>query len=388
MTTIKARIVTPTGIVDGAVCVEAGTVRRVGPAGTEADHDFGDALIVPGFIDVHLHGLGRYGMFEVDDLLGAAALQVRYGTTGFLPTVASLTEDQFIRFGRNVREARAAAPPLSAEIIGAHFEGPFINPIRKGGMKAERLRPMDPGECRRYVDDVGDVMKLMTLSPELDGSAEVIALLRANGTVVSLGHSDATREQFEAAVEAGLSHVCHLFNTFDRATAAHRGIWPSTLITAILANDAVTCELICDMHHVPPDTVKITARALAPGRFVAMTDSMRGAGLPPGDYRTTDGRPYTTRDGVGTTMEDHVILGSVLTMNRAFGNLVTRAGVDPVLAARCTATNPARALGMDDLRGSIEPGKRADMAVLDAEFDCVATFLGGEVAYVREGGGQ
>ena len=382
MTAITGRIVTPDGICEGTVRIENGRIAEVTAAPiAEEGGDFGGAFIVPGFIDVHLHGIGAFGMFEVADIVAAAALQVRYGTTGFLPGVASQTEEQYLEFGRNVREAQQRIKERSARILGAHFEGPFINPERKGGMDARYLRAMDLGECRRYLDEVGDVIRLMTLSPELDGSEAVIRLLREHGVVVSLGHSDATPEDLQRAVEAGLSQVCHLFNTFRPSAEEHRGIWQSALLTAILAHDALNCEIICDMHHVVPENVKIVARVLAPDRFIAITDSMTGAGLPPGEYEMADGRRYTTKSGVGTLLSDGTIVGSVLTMNRAFRNLVEVAGLDPALAARFTATNPARAMGISDDVGSIEPGKRADMAVLDENYDCIATFVGGELIH-------
>ena len=381
MTTIRGRIVTPHAIRRGVLMIEEGRIREIADDMAQlTDYDFGDALIVPGFIDVHLHGVGGYELHETSDILKAAAVQVRFGTTAFLPTSASLTEEGYIAFGRNVREARSVASEDCAEIVGAHFEGPFINPVRKGGMRAEFLRAPSLAECRRYLEAAGDAMALMTLSPELEGAHEVIRELCRHGVVVSIGHTDAAPEDLQSAIDAGARSVCHLFDTFDHPIQP-RGVWPPTLIASVLANDALSCEVICDMRHVLPEYVKICARVLQPDRFIAITDSMLGAAMPPGEYAAASGQRYHTHTGVARRCEDNVIVGSVLTMNRAFGNLVTTVGLDPCLAARFCATNAAKLLGRGQEQGRIEPEMRADLAVLNAEFECVATFVQGRLAY-------
>jgi len=380
---LAGRIVTPDGVASGAVRMENGRIASItsAPLRERPHRDFGQALIVPGFIDMHLHGVGPHVMFGVEDILGAARLQVSFGTTGFVPTASSLTEERYIELGRNVREAQRNAPRAAARVLGVHFEGPFINPERKGGMDGVFLRPIDLAECSRYLEEVGDVLKVMTLSPELDGAEEAIRLLSGHGVVVSLGHSDATPEQLRRAVSAGLRHVCHLYNTFRRHTPKRDGLWATDLIAAVLAEDTLTCEVICDMHHVSPENVKFTSRVLRPDRFVAITDGMTGAGLPEGEYELADGRRYSTSGGLGRLVADGVVVGSVLTMDRAFRNLVEVVGLDPATAARFTATNPARVLNIAAETGSIEPGKRADIAVLGEDYRVLATFVGGEQVY-------
>ena len=213
---IKGRIVTPDGIVNGAVAVEHGRIAGVEYSADAAGEvfDYGSNLIVPGFIDIHLHGIGPYTMFAASDMINAAKLQLQYGTTAFLPTAASMTDGEFIEFAQNTVQAQKLATGTGAAILGAHFEGPFINPAKKGGMDAKYLQPMSLEQCRRYVDT--GALKYMTLSPELPGSEEVIRYLSQNGVTVSLGHTRATPEESLRAAAAGASAVCHLFNTFDR----------------------------------------------------------------------------------------------------------------------------------------------------------------------------
>jgi N-acetylglucosamine-6-phosphate deacetylase len=382
---IKGRIVTPDGIVSGTVAVDKGRIVRVEPVSDASAEvfDYGSNLIVPGFIDIHLHGIGPYTMLGEEDMVGAAKLQLKYGTTAFLPTAASITDAAFIEFAKNTVKAQKRARGAGAVIIGAHFEGPFINPVKKGGMDAKYLQDMSLENCCRYLET--GALKYMTLSPELPGSEEVIRYLVENGVVVSLGHTKATREEMLTATAAGATSVCHLFNTFDRTGEAEPGVWKPGLVESILENRKLSCELICDMQHVMPEYVRLAEASLRPHRFIAITDSMTGAGLPSGDYLMMDGqRWYSTRSGAGRLRDapcKNGLVGSVITMNQAFANLVEVCGFNAGDAARYTSSNAARLLGLDMEMGSIAPGRKANLAVLNERYECVATFIDGEKLY-------
>ena len=385
MLAVKGRVVTPERVETGAVTISGERIASVGePADQGVTHDYGDALILPGFLDIHMHGLGPYGVTETDDILGVARLQPTYGTTGFLPGVASLSVEGYLEFVRNLRRAQGAAPAGSARILGAHFEGPFINPDRKGGMRAEQLRPVSLDECRLYLDEAGGALRMMTLSPELEGAEAVTRLLRERDVVVALGHSKASTEQIERAVAAGARHVCHLFNAFLRPREIEAGLWDVDRVFAIFREGGVNCELISDLHHVKPEPMRLAFQALGPDRIVAATDAMAGAGAGPGVHTMMDGRSYATHDGAARLVTTGALVGSVLTMNRAFVNLVERVGLDEVAAAKATATNAARALGLGDETGALEFGKRADIAVLRPDGEALATYLAGERVYVRD----
>lgn len=377
------QIVTPDKVEQGSVFIESGRITDIKPTDdpSDADYNYSTAFIVPGFIDVHMHGQGDYGIFDVEDLLGIAKNQLQFGTIGFLPAAASLAEEKYHQFALNVRQAQNQVPENSALILGAHFEGPFINPLHKGGMDAEFLRLPDVPECQRYLDAAGDVIKIMTLSPELKGSDSVIRLLKQNGIVTSLGHSSASKENLDDAVAAGLTHICHLFNTFEKKKNKDGWQWIPGLLEAILNNDSVTVELICDMQHVLPEYINLSIRACGDDRIVAITDSMQGAGFAPGEYRMTDGREYSTREGIGKLTSNGTVVGSVLTMDKAFANLVTSCGQPIERVSKFTSGNPAKILGLDNELGSIAPGKYADLAILDSDFNCIATFMNGEKVY-------
>jgi N-acetylglucosamine-6-phosphate deacetylase len=384
MSVIAGRLVLPDKTVDGAIEIEGDRIAGIVPDGDVPDEgDFGDCLIVPGFIDLHFHGLERHDVFETEDLIAIAGLQPKYGTTGFVPGVASLSVDRFLAFGRHVLTAQAEAGPNSSEILGGHFEGPFVNRAAKGGMDADFLRPVDLDECRRYLDEVGEAMKIMTIAPELTGAIELIRLLREHDVVVSIGHSRATPEDLERAVDAGLTHVCHLYNAYEREGDDPDWPWKRGLLDVILESKRLNAEVICDMVHVRREHILLAIERFGPDRFIGITDSLQGAGLPPGEYPMVDGRMMSNRSGAARLVSNGTLVGSVMTMNRSFGNLVEQCQIDLIHAARFTSTNAAKAIGIGDSVGSIEVGKRANLAVLNDEYECVATYVAGREVYKR-----
>jgi len=384
MKTIQGRIVTPTEIFHGWMQIENGRIQQITPEPPEspAQFDFGDALVLPGFIDLHTHGLGEFEPLDAAGIAGMARLEPWYGTTGFLPTGAAMSTEQYIALGQNARTAQKRVQGHGAKIFGVHLEGPFINPQSSGAMDPSTRRPITLTEARMYVEALGDGLKILTFSPELDGGLELLHYLKTNGVTAALGHSVAEGERMAEFVTAGLRHVVHLLNAFVPSGEKEPGVLKAGLIEHILLSP-VTCELICDLQHVAPEWIKLAAKILGPDRFVAITDSLYGAGQPDGIYAFPNGGKYRVAGGVARLVEGRYagcLAGSVLTMNRAFGNLIG-CGIDPVLAAKFTATNAARVIGIEAETGSIAPGKWADLTVLDFNFQCLATFINGEIVY-------
>lgn len=384
MTTIKGRIVTPSEIFHGWVQIEKGRIQQITaePPESSEQYDFGAALVLPGFIDLHTHGLGEFEPLDTDGIAGMARLEPRYGTTGFLPTGAAMSPEQYVALGQNARAAQKLVQGCGAKIYGVHLEGPFINPKSSGAMDSSTRRPISLAEARMYVDSLGDWLKILTFSPELEGGLELLHYLKTSGVTAALGHSVAEGERMAEFVAAGLRHVVHLLNAFVPSGEKEPGVLKAGLIEHILLSP-VTCELICDLQHVTPEWIKLAAKILGPDRFVAITDSLYGAGQADGIYAFPNGGKYRIAGGVARLVEGpyaSCLAGSVLTMNRAFGNLIG-CGIDPVLAARFTATNAARVINIEAETGSITPGKWADLAVLDSQFRCLATFVNGEIIY-------
>ncbi len=381
-TTVKGKILTPSAIIPGTVTIENKKITGIGTASGKADkkYDFGQNLILPGFIDIHIHGLGNYSAEDKTSILEMAKLEPQYGTTAFLPTGAAMTIQQYIDLGKGAKQAREELNDNGAKILGVHLEGPFINPKSSGAMAISTRRPISLTETKTYVEQIGNLLKMMTLSPELQGSIEVIKYLVSKKVVVSLGHSIADPKQLPEFIKAGLTHICHLYDTFEMATFREPGVWKPGLAEAILANDKLTCEFICDLCHVETEYIKIAAKVLGPDRFVTITDSLQGAGLPECTYQLPDGKEYRITKEAARSL-DNTLAGSTLTMNRAFANLVERCGIDPILAAKFTSLNAARVMKIDNQTGSIEVGKCADIAVLDKSYNCIAAFVNGNMVY-------
>ena len=322
--------------------------------------------ILPGFVELHLHGIGPYNVEEGESgVRGMAAFAATRGTTRMVPAYSCASHEEMLNWTALVREL-VREPPEGARIVGSHLEGPWLAPRFGGGMKADMIRMPDLDQALSYLDAAQGTLKLMTIAPELPGSLPVIELLTSHGVTVSLGHSDCPPDFFSTAVQAGVSQVCHLFDAYD-VPDAPLGIRRPALTDLALIDDRVMKEIIMDGLHVPPELVILARRAAGADHIIAITDSLQGAGLPQGRFFDA-GRPYVVREGELARLEaDGSIVGSSLTMNRAFFNMTTRFGFSPVEAVRCLSANPAKQLGLAGVTGELREGLAAAVAVLDPD---------------------
>jgi N-acetylglucosamine-6-phosphate deacetylase len=364
--------------IDGDRIVEIVAGRRPGAARELAGH-----LIVPGFIDVHVHGVAGHDVMEGPAGLRAVARALpRFGVTAFAPTSIAAEPAALARALEAVREARERPEPGAARVLPAHLESNFVNPAWAGAQPVSCLRAPraadDAGlaagaftaaDILDVIDRAGPEVGTITLAPELEGALDLIRRFVARGHRVSLGHSGATYEQALAAVAAGASRATHLFNRMRPMTHRDPG-----LTGAALQRDELAAEIVCDGHHVHPAVVRVAIAAKSPSRAMAITDGTAGSGLPEGSRATLGGRPITVRDTA--RLDDGTMAGSVLTMDRAFAFLVGPVGLTPVEAAHLCATTPARELGLRG-RGVLAPGAAADLTVLDPRLQVVGTYIGG-----------
>ena len=377
-----ATIVQPGGLLSpGTLTIDGDRIVEVTPgAASDADAiDFHDHYIVPGFIDVHVHGVA--GVDALDDAEAVARIAhrlPRHGVTAFCPTSIACSPSALRTMLDGVRAARAAADPKSARVLPAHLESNFINPEFKGAQPEACIRgprQVTEGtfsgadildEIARAAADVG----IITVAPEIDGVLELIPRLVAAGHRVSLGHSGATYEQAMDGVAAGARHATHLFNRMSAFSHRSPG-----LTGAVLDSDEIAAEVICDGVHVHPAAVRMAVAAKSPSRVMAITDGTAGSGLAPGSRASLGGRPITVSDAA--YLEDGTTLaGSVLTMDQAFARLVTQMGFSLVDAALMCSTTPARELQLHGL-GVLVPGALADLVVLDSRLNVVRTYVGG-----------
>jgi N-acetylglucosamine-6-phosphate deacetylase len=372
-----------TVVIDGARIVDVIAGTRA-PSGADEHIDLHRHYIVPGFIDVHVHGCeGTDTLDGVDAVRRIARRLPRYGVTSFCPTTVACSPDKLREMLDDVCLARLNRPSDASRVLPAHLESNFISPDFNGAQPLDCLRLPSSDRVGEFSGrDILDAIAaaraevgIVTLAPELTGVMNLIGLLVSNGHHVSLGHSGATYEQAIAAIEAGARHATHLFNRMS--PMSHRA---PGLTGAALERPEVMAEVICDGVHVHPSVVRLAIAAKSPRGVMAITDATAGAGLPRGSRAALGGRMITVGDAAH--LEDGTIAGSVLTMDRAFGMLVRTARMTLVDAATMCSTTPARALQLAGF-GVIQGGATADLTVLDADLQVRYTFVDGHQAWSR-----
>jgi N-acetylglucosamine-6-phosphate deacetylase len=331
--------------------------------------DLAGHTVVPGFVDIHNHGGGgaSFTSGTAEDILTGIRTHREHGTT----TVVASTVT-------NALDVLAKQAGLLAELVeqgdlaGIHYEGPFISPCRKGAHDEALLRDPDPAEVRKLVEAGRGAARMVTLAAELPGGIDSVRLLADLGVIAAIGHTDATYEQTLEAIDAGATVATHLFNAMP--PLQHRAPGP---IAALLEDERVTVELINDGTHLHPAVLELAFGSAGAGRVAFITDAMDAAGFGDGHY---DLGPMKVEvlDGVARLVEGGSIAGSTLTLDTAFKRAVTLDGLSLGDAVRAISTNPARLLGLQDRIGTLEPGKDADLVVLDAAYDLVGVMRKGE----------
>ncbi|MEM7445494.1 MAG: N-acetylglucosamine-6-phosphate deacetylase [Pseudomonadota bacterium] len=366
---LSGRIVTEAGVVDGAIKFDA-TVESIDAGGSQSSD-----IIVPGFIDLHVHGGGGADVMEgADSVRAMARLHGQHGTTSLLATTMTAIADEVIAGLKGIAEAMAAPNAESAEILAAHLEGPFISPNKLGAQPDEAIGP-DLELLRRMTETCP--IKVATIAPDMggddpiDGSlfAEFTSILTSHGARVQLGHSPCTYDVAVASFERGASGVTHMFNAMS--SLHHRS---PGLAGAALAH-AEYGELIPDLMHVHPGAMRVGLRAIP--KLYAITDATAATGMPDGDYRL--GRHTVRKCDNGVRLEDGTLAGSALTMDQAFANLIG-IGLDLTDAAKRTSTFAADYLGLTD-RGRLTPGLRADLAVFDDKMALKRVYKKGRIIH-------
>jgi N-acetylglucosamine-6-phosphate deacetylase len=369
------RVVTPEGVVEADVHVRDGIVEAVGgtPRGRRVEVVALDGRwALPGFVDVHVHGGGGADATNGDpeELRALARFHARHGTAALLATTVPAPPERLLAALDAIRAVAAAAPDEEgAVVLGAHLEGPFLNPRRAGALATEHLLDPDPALAARLL--AGGGVRIVSLAPELPGAAALVRQVVAAGAVASLAHSDATYEDAEACVMAGARAATHAFNAMRPLHQREPGV-----LGAALADDRVTCEAICDGVHVHPALVRLLHRAKGAGRAMLVTDAISATGMADGAHRLGD-REIHVAAGRATLPDGKTLAGSTLTMDRALRIAVEHCGIPLPDAARMAATTPAQLLGIADRMGVLAPGRRADIVVLEPDLTLAGVLLGG-----------
>ncbi len=372
------RIVTPAGTLAGEVVIDDGRITDVGPAAIGHDGevvDLGPRWLLPGYIDVHVHGGGggQFNSSDPEEILSVARFHARHGTTALLATTVSAPVEELAVALAAI--ARCVAQGDGAAVLGAHLEGPFLSPQRPGAQDPATFLPPDPETLERLLEAGRGSVRLMTLAPELPGGLRLIASLVEAGVVASLGHTDATYEQARAGAEAGARAATHLFNAMPPLHHRHPGV-----LGAVLDLPEISCELICDGVHVDPSVLRVAYRAKGATGIRLVTDAMQATGMPDGEYLLGAARVAVV-EGRASLAGGGSIAGSTLTMEGAVRNAVRFLRVRVEEAAALASHNPARLLGLSDRKGSVAAGMDADLVVLDDELRVCATLVAGAWAF-------
>lgn len=369
---------------DGAVVVsDSGKIVYAGSAAGALNFegeriDAGGRLIAPGLIDLHHHG--GYGvLFERNadrELMARHAHWVAgSGVTGFLRSISADSADGLVRLiedhVRDIELGSDGAAPL-----GLHLEGPCLNVDKKGAFNPTWLRLPSVEEARRYIEAGRGWVRQVTIAPELPGAEETAAVYRKAGVTVALGHTNTDFATASAALQKHFNHVTHTFNA--QSNFSHRA---PGVMGAVMASDSVTAELIADTIHVHPGAMKILFRCLGPERVTLITDATSAAGLSDGAYELL-GQSVIVKNG-SVRLANGTLAGSMATLNLCVRNMHRFAGVSLLDAVRMATLTPARAIGLDDRKGSLEAGKDADLIVMDEDVNVYLTMVAGKVVFCQ-----
>lgn len=372
----NGKVILPDGIVENVILAFGNKICGfTDESQIPSDAEIIDAnggFVSPGLIDIHIHGyLGEdTSDGNADGIFKMANGIMKNGVTAFCPTTMTVSMDEINNALDTVRSLKEESKTWNgAEILGVNLEGPFINPKKKGAQAETHIKAPDA----KFVIDNADIISLATMAPEMEGGSEAIKEIRENcNVVVSIGHTDASFEETLSGIDAGATHITHLFNA--QTPLHHRN--PGVVGAALLEN--VTTELIADTFHVHKGIFELLARVKG-DNLVLITDCTRAGGMPDGEY-TLGGQPIFV-NGVKCLLEDGTIAGSVLKLNDAVKNFSANTNWPFWKVISAASLNPAKAIGVDDRKGSIEAGKDADIIITDADFNIVKTIIGGEIKY-------
>lgn len=364
-------VVTPDRVLcPGWVHVRNGRLVAVGEGAPPrpADRELSEGWLLPGFVDVHVHGGGGadLGTARPEDVAAATSLHRAHGTTTMLASLVTAEP-------ATLETAVAALADLVDDglLAGIHLEGPWLSPERAGAHDPRLLRAPDQVELGRLLSAGRGTVRVVTLAPELPGGLLAVRRIVAEGAVAAVGHTAADHDTTVRAVEAGARLATHLWNAMP--PLHHREPGP---VAALLAAEEVAVELVLDGVHLHPAAAALAARRAGSRRTVLVTDAIAAAGAPEGRYRL-GGQDVTVTGGEAHLSGTDVIAGSTLTMDRAWRNAVESTGFTPVEASLAASTNPARLLGLAAETGAVVPGLRADLVLLDGARQVVGVMAGG-----------
>ncbi len=333
-------------------------------------------LITPGLIDIHTHGaLGHtFNDASAEAYSTIVQEQARHGVTSLLATIATAPLPQ-LRACLSFARQWVATTNEGAELLGVHLEGPYFSHAQKGAQDPAGLRVPDDGSPDQLLE-FSDIIRVMALAPELPGALPLVERLVSLGIVPAAGHSSAREADMVAAINAGLRHIIHIWS--GQSSTVREGPWRIPgLLEVSLVDDSLSVEMIADNRHLPATLMKLAYKCIGPDRLSVVSDATSGTGLEDGAHFRMGGMEYVVRDGVGMMLDYTAFGGSTTFVNQMLPILIDVVGVPLVEAIRMASLTPARAIGVADRKGSLTPGKDADIAIFDDNFAPWRVLVGG-----------
>ena len=356
-------------VVQKDIRIEQGTITEISTELSDyREFDASGMLVIPGFIDIHIHGgVGVEFASPEEDFTKARKWLASEGVTGFAATVRAMTPDRIVAAERNIiREAERDV--VGASVFGINLEGPFVSKVRTGVMNPPDVE-CDPETVKLFAEEGKGMLKIMTLAPERENAIDAVKTAVKNGVNISLGHTDATYSESVDAINAGATRATHVFNAMRPLSHRETGV-----LGAVLTDDRVNCEMICDLVHLDEATIKMVYRLKGAENITLISDTGFMSGLGDGEF-VIDGRKRTVKDGICRNAEGR-IAGSCVSMLAGAKNLL-KMGIPLSDISVMASLNPAKALSVDSLTGTIEVGKQADIIVCDNELNIKAVFVKG-----------
>ncbi|EIX5269722.1 N-acetylglucosamine-6-phosphate deacetylase [Listeria monocytogenes] len=378
MTIIKnVKVCKDNELIDMSVVTEGHLIKEVLPKNKiiaeeyseEAIFDGNGGLLIPGMIDVHIHGAKNYDMMDgsTESIQAVSMACAETGCTSFLVTSVSSSLEDLIQMIRQTK--KVIGKEKGVKIAGIHLEGPYLNIEKKGMQNPAHLRHPDLKEMKKIFDEADGLIKMVTIAPELPGGIELIDFLKKRGVVVAIAHSNATYEEAQDAFEKGASHITHCFNAMP--AIHHRA---PGLVAAALENDSISVQAIVDGVHLHPGIVRLIHKIKGPDKMVLTTDALQAMGVGDGEY-IFGGHQVTVTEGVAR-LQDGTLASSTVTMNKSL-RLSNEFGINLQDTIQMATSTPADILGMKNL-GRIEKGYSADLVLLDKKFEVLSTWINGE----------
>lgn len=364
------------GIVNTSLVIKNGRIASIGECPDEFFDLPQDSVVVPGFIDEHIHGSASADAMDgtLEALTTISKSIACEGTVGFLATTMTQSPENIQKAMGAVKDFKLHDNGIGAKLLGVHLEGPYINKSKAGAQPEKYICPPSIEQFTHYNNLSGNCIKIVTFAPEIDGSKDFVGYLKENNIRGNVGHTSANFATTELALEWGATGITHTYNAQSPYTHREVGV-----VGAALLLDSYACEIICDTIHVSVPAIKMLIKNKPHDKVILITDAMRAKNL--GDtISELGGQTVYVKNGEAR-LEDGTLAGSVLKMNDAIKNVVTKCGVSLCDAVDFASANPAKNLGIFDDYGSIAVGKSASFAVLSKDFEVLMTIRDGEIIY-------